>query len=132
MFTFTTAGCTFSASAANGDSNVAAGQASARQRYARQLRTFSNQARGLSERVGKGATRDDSAAQFTRLRTTARDVAEEARRMFLPRASIDEIQKSEEIMNQLSVFYTGASGTRPALTGPSKGDGKAAADKAEE
>ena len=106
--------------------NIASGQSAARQRYRDLLRRLQSESRSLSDQVGKGRSRKETENLYLRIQEIGRNTAEEARRMFLSSATIDEIQKAEDRMNQLRVYYLGSAEPRPALVGPSKHDGEGA------
>ena len=102
--------------------SIASGQAHARQRYRDILRGLEKQCQKLANLVGEGKSREDTAMLFNRIAEMGRDAAEEARRMFLARETIDTIQEAEAVTNQLRIFYKGSADPRPALVGPSKND----------
>jgi small-conductance mechanosensitive channel len=102
--------------------SIASGQARARERYRDILRNLEDQCRKLVGRVEEGKSREDTAMIFNRIQEMGRDAAEEARRMFLARETLDTIQEAEAVTNQLRIFYRGSADPRPALVGPSKND----------
>ena len=102
--------------------SIASGQARARESYRDILRGLESRCQKLANLVEKGKSREDTAMLFNRIQVMARDAAEDARRMFLARETIDTIQEAEAVTNQLRIFYKGSPDPRPALVGPSKTD----------
>ena len=102
---------------------IASGQSRAREQYRQLLRGLDIESRSLADQVAKGKSREETRNLYRRIEELSRDAAEEARRMFLPQRTIDEIQKAEDLTNRLRVAYRGAPDPRPTLVGPSKGEG---------
>jgi hypothetical protein len=103
-------------------SGIASGQSHARERYMDKLFQAEGEARRLADQAEAGKSRDASYNVFQRLDELQRDAAEEARRMFLPKATIDELQSLRAAIEQLRLYYEGRIDTRPELVGPTKDD----------
>jgi len=99
---------------------VGSGQTEGLERYQNTLRSMESEARRLKLEVEAGKGRDDTLNIFKRIDELRRDADEEARRLFLPKATIDSIQASRATLEELRLYYTGTVDDRPDLVGPSK------------
>jgi len=104
---------------------VGAGTEPARKRYMDHLRRVEAASRKLANAAKDGKTADDTFTSFQRIDELQRDTAEEARRLFLPKETIDDLQDSRKLVEELRVFYTGEKDTRPGLVGPRRSENPA-------
>lgn len=102
--------------------NLASGQSRARMRLLDELRLIERETRSLHSELAKGEGRDTTRPIFRRIDELRRSAAEDARRMFLPKATLDQIQASRGALEELRVFYGGPADDRDDLHGPSSDD----------
>ena len=102
--------------------NLGSGQSQYIERYQSTLRSLEDECRRLKLEVEKGKGRDDTLKNFERIDELRRDADEDARRLFLAKASIDKIQANRAELEQLRLYYTGKVDETPSLAGPSKGE----------
>ncbi len=100
--------------------HLASGQASARTRYIDNLRLAAAESRRLADAVESGKDRDQTLSSFRRTEELLRDTSEDARRMYLPKDTLDRIQALSQTVDELAFLYTGRSDGRSPLHGPTK------------
>ena len=100
--------------------SMASGQEHSRVRYMDLLFQAEGESRRLADQAAAGKTRDDSLNTFRSVDGLQRDVAEQARRMFLAKATIDELQEMRADIEQLRLYFQGTIDTSPQLAGPKK------------
>lgn len=101
---------------------LGSGQTQSIERYQSKLRSLEDECRRLKLEVEKGKGRDDTLTNFKRIDELRRDADEEARRLFLAKATIEKIKANRAELEELRLYYTGKVDERPSLEGPSKGD----------
>ena len=84
---------------------VGSGQSASYLRLKDNLRLGRNEARHLERALQDGKSRDDTYAVFARLMTIVRNSRENARRMFLEQATLDEIAAANETLRKLAPYY---------------------------
>jgi hypothetical protein len=102
--------------------SIASGQSRAGENLMDELRGLRIECNRLRKEVEGGKDRDATANLFRRIDKMHRDAAEELRRMFLSEANLDRVKKSRALLEELRLFYTGETDTRPDLVGPKKDD----------
>ncbi len=100
--------------------SVASGQEHSRVRYMDLLFQAEGESRRLADLAKAGKTRDETLNAFRTVDRLQRDVAEQARRMFLPKATIDELQEMRADIEELRLYFQGTVDTSPQLVGPKK------------
>jgi hypothetical protein len=99
---------------------IASGQAAARMRLLDRLRLIEGESRHLSHELARGVGRDETLPVFERLDLLRLRAAEDARRMFLPKATIDMMQRARGHLEAMRAYYTGEEDPRPGLVGPTR------------
>jgi predicted RNase H-like nuclease (RuvC/YqgF family) len=102
--------------------NLGSGQSEYIERYQDILRSLEDECRRLKREVEDGKGRADTLKTFERIDELRRDADEDARRLFLAKATIDKIQANRAELEQLRLYYTGKVDETPSLVGPSKGE----------
>ena len=100
--------------------SLASGQSAAKQRYMDKLLQIEADCRKRADRVENGAGRGDTLGGFERADELSRDLAEEARRLFLPEEQIEQIKADRVAMQQIRLYYTGVELDQPSLVGPTR------------
>jgi hypothetical protein len=101
---------------------VGSGQSQYIERYQNTLRSVEDECRRLKGEVEEGKGRDDTLKTFERIDELRRDADEDARRLFLAKATIEKIQANRAELEDLRLYYTGKVDETPSLAGPSKDD----------
>jgi hypothetical protein len=102
--------------------SLGSGQSQHIERYQSTLRSLEDECRRLKLEVEKGKGRSDTLAIFARIDELRRDADEDARRLFLAKATIDKIQANRAELEDLRLYFTGKVDETPSLVGPSKSE----------
>ena len=97
---------------------IASGQSASRMRFMDRLRLIERETRSLHDELSNGEGKDSTFPIFRRIDEVRRVVAADARRMFLPQETIDQIQAARAVLEELRSYYGQPPDTRPALHGP--------------
>jgi len=89
----------------SGSSQVGSGQAKSYMRLKDRIRVARTESRHLAKALRDGKGKDETFHAWERLMTVVRDAREIGRRMFLEKPSLDEIEKANGFIDQLSPYY---------------------------
>ena len=84
---------------------IASGQAAATHRLLDQLRLIRSESNHLHSRLADGEGRLETQPVFRRINELRRSAAENARRMHMPEATLDEIDSARELLAKLARYY---------------------------
>jgi hypothetical protein len=108
------------------EQGIASGQSYARNNMMDDLRVLEMESKRLKLDLENGKSRDHTYPVFRRLNEVRLNLAEEARRMFLPRSQLDTMKSARAMLEDMRFFYTGEKDETPDLVGPKKDDDAAA------
>ncbi len=103
--------------------SVASGQEHSRVRYVDLLFQIEGESRRMADLAAAGKSRDDLLNTFRTTDGLQRDVAEQARRLFLAKKTIDELQTMRADIEELRLFFQGTVDTSRQLAGPKRKKG---------
>ena len=91
-----------------GGGQVGSGQANAYMRLKDNLRVARNETKHLARALADGKSREETEPAYRRLMTLVRDARVNARKMFLEKPILDEVDKANALLDQLEPYYLSA------------------------